>query len=336
MQTASRVPRNVLSCPLSASKAPFEFQMPSLPKSELRPPPQLRLHRGGRSPTPESLPRPLRVSIVTTTRNCAATLGETLASVARQTYPHREHIVVDAASTDDTWRIVERHQGQLDRMTSEPDRGIYDGLNKGIAQATGDIVGLLHGDDLYPDANVLSRVVEAFADPDIDIVYGDLNYVGSERTEQVVRYWQAGAFRPSALRRGWIPPHPAVFVRRAVYERFGHFDLSYGISSDYDFMLRIFTAIPDRIAYLPEVLVHMRVGGTSNRSLRQVLRGSLQDLRIMRSHGVGGLASVAMKSLSKIPQFIRRKRRAAAPTAVAATEGLGPAPDPAITPIPGD
>jgi glycosyltransferase len=248
----------------------------------------------------------MRISIITATWNCAATLGDCLASVAGQSYPDREHIIIDGASSDGTQDLIARHAGQLAYSISEPDRGIYDALNKGIAQASGAVVGLLHADDLYADPEVLARIAAAFADPAVEAVYGDLVYVAKADTRRVIRHWRAGAFHPKRLRHGWMPPHPTLYLRRSLYERHGSFDTRYRIAADYDLMLRILSQLNGRAVYLPEVLVRMRVGGVSNRSLRHILRKSWEDYRALRSNHMGGLGALIWKNLSKLPQFLHR------------------------------
>ncbi len=225
----------------------------------------------------------MKISVVTATYNCADTLADCLASVAEQSHADREHIVIDGASTDDTLAVIRRHRAGLAVLVSEPDEGIYYGLNKGIARASGEVVGLLHSDDLYADSRVLERVVKAFADPTVEAVYGDLVYVAKEDTTRVIRYWRAGDFRRSRLGWGWMPPHPTLFLRRSVYARLGLFDTRYRIAADYDLMLRVLNQLSGRVVYLPRVLV------ASNRSVRQVLRKSREDCRALRANRVGGL-----------------------------------------------
>lgn len=246
----------------------------------------------------------MKISVITATRNCVGTLGACLVSVATQSYPHREHLVIDGASTDGTLALLEAHRADLAVLLSEPDRGIYDALNKGIARANGEVVGLLHADDLYADPEVLSRIAAAFADPLVEAVYGDLVYVAKEDTGRVIRYWRAGGFRASRLRRGWMPPHPTLYLRRALYDRHGAFDPRYRIAADYDLMLRVLSRVTGRVVYLPEVLVRMRVGGASNRSLRQLLRKSREDYRALRTNRMGGVRALVWKNLSKLPQFL--------------------------------
>jgi glycosyltransferase len=188
-------------------------------------------------------------------------------------------------------------------LISEPDDGIYAALNKGIRHASGDVIGFLHADDLFEDAGVLARIAAAFEDPDVDAVYGDLVYVRHDDVGRVVRYWRAGRYDQAALSRGWMPPHPTFYVRRAVYERLGGFDERYRIAADYDCVLRFLAGGNIRVAYIPEVLVRMRVGGISNRSLRTILRKSCEDYRVLRRHGVGGLVTLLRKNAGKLHQF---------------------------------
>ena len=245
----------------------------------------------------------MKISIITATWNCADAIADCLASVAGQSYPDREHIVIDGASTDGALAVLEAHRAQLAVLISEPDRGIYDALNKGIARASGEVIGFLHADDCYADAEVLACIAAAFADPAVDAVYGDLVYVRQADTDRVIRYWRTGEYRPARLHWGWMPPHPTLYLRRALYERHGVFDLRYRIAADYDLMLRLLSRLTGRVIYLPQVLVRMRLGGISNRSLRHILRKSWEDYRALRDNQMGGIAALAWKNLSKLPQF---------------------------------
>ena len=248
----------------------------------------------------------MKISVVTVTFNCAETVADCLASVARQSYADREHLVIDAASTDGTLEVLQAQRQGLSALVSEPDAGIYFGLNKGLARASGDVLGLLHADDVFADSGVLARIAEAFADPAVDAVYGDLEYVSQSDPGRVVRHWRAGAFRPRRLRWGWMPPHPTLYLRRSLYDRFGVFDTRYRIAADYDLMLRMLSRLPGRVLYLPEVLVRMRLGGVSNRSLGKILRKSWEDYQALRANRIGGVGALAWKNLSKLPQFFRR------------------------------
>lgn len=248
----------------------------------------------------------IKISVVTAVFNGEKTIAQAIESVLGQSYPAIESVVIDGASRDATMSILEPYRPRLGKLISEPDNGIYDALNKGIRYASGDVVGFLHADDLFEDAGVLAKVAAAFEDPDIDAVYGDLVYVRHEQVGQVVRYWRAGHYDQAALSRGWMPPHPTFYVRRAVYERLGGFDERYRIAADYDSILRFLAGGRIRVAYLPEVLVRMRVGGISNRSLRTILRKSWEDYKAVRRNGVGGLGTLLRKNVGKLHQFWRK------------------------------
>jgi len=251
----------------------------------------------------------MMITIITAVYNRASTIGEALDSVARQTYADVEHIVIDGQSNDGTLEEIARHQHPPMRVISEPDEGIYDALNKGMRLAGGDIIGLVHSDDYLSHDQVLTKVAAAFADPAIDAVYGDLDYVSADNSSRIVRQWRSGEYHPRRLRRGWMPPHPALFIRRRVFEVHGGYDANYRIAADFDAILRWFGRGGIRAAYIPEVLVKMRVGGVSNQSLSRILQKSREDYRALRSNQVGGLVTLALKNLSKIPQFLGLQRR---------------------------
>jgi glycosyltransferase len=248
----------------------------------------------------------MKVSLITATYQCGATVGECLASVAQQTHGDIEHIVIDGASTDQTLPILLQQRSAMAALVSEPDHGIYDALNKGLKLCTGEIIGVLHGDDTLADARVLERVAKAFADPAVVACYGDLIYVAKNDPTQLVRYWRAGEYSESRLRRGWMPPHPTFYARRSIYQSLGVFDLNLRIAADYNAMLTILLARAGTVAYLPEVLVRMRLGGVSNRSLANMLRKSREDLWVIRRHGIGGIGTLLCKNISKVGQFIFR------------------------------
>ena len=249
---------------------------------------------------------PMKISVLTVVFNRADTIAAAIKSVAGQSYQNVEHVVIDGASTDATMSVIgaNRHPNMV--TVSEPDEGIYDALNKAIACSSGDIIGLMHSDDFFAHDQVLSKVADKFADPGIDAVYGDLDYISATNAGQILRRWKAGSFTPDKLRRGWMPPHPTLFVRRRVLEKFGVYNTSYRIAGDYDAILRWFGSPGFRAGYVPEVLVKMRIGGESNRSLARIMHKSREDYRALRSNNIGGLHTLAIKNLSKIFQFIRR------------------------------
>jgi len=248
----------------------------------------------------------LKISVITATYNANTTIADAMESVLGQGYSNLESIVIDGASTDGTREKLEAYRSSLAVLVSEPDHGIYDALNKGIARATGEIVGFLHADDIFASTDVLLRVAEAFADDSVDAVFGDLVYINKSDPDKVIRYWEAGNFDKTKLNRGWMPPHPTFYVRRSVYEKLGGFDTSFHIAADYDCMLRFLTQADFNVRYIPEVLVKMRVGGKSNRSLKNILIKMKEDARALKKNGVGGLWTLVGKNISKLPQFFRR------------------------------
>lgn len=246
---------------------------------------------------------PLTISVITATWNCADTVRDCIHSVESQTYPHVEHTIIDGASTDGTVDLLRVNQHRFTQWVSEPDKGIYDALNKGIARSTGNVVGFLHADDIYASVDVLAHIAAAFADPSVCAVYGDLQYVRKENMSHVVRHWQSSPYSRSKLEWGWMPPHPTLYVRREWYERIGGFDTDYRIAADYFSMLQLFSQPDFSAVYLPEVLVKMRLGGASNRSLKNIIRKSREDLDALRRSGVGGIGALAWKNFSKLRQF---------------------------------
>jgi glycosyltransferase involved in cell wall biosynthesis len=249
---------------------------------------------------------PTRISIITAVYNRRGTVAQAVRSVQAQTHGNVQHVVIDGASSDGSLEVLKDCLGANAILVSEPDNGIYDALNKGNALCTGDVIGVMHSDDFFADDQVLADVAAAFADPSVDAVYGDLDYVDGLDTSKIVRRWRAGQYLRDRLAWGWMPPHPTLFVRRRVIERFGGYDTRYRISADYDCILRYFGRGKINVAYLPRVLVKMRVGGDSNRSLKNLIRKSWEDWLAMRRNRIGnlgGIGALVWKNLSKVRQF---------------------------------
>lgn len=246
----------------------------------------------------------MKVSIITATYNSAATVLDTLQSVQSQTWQQLEHIVVDGASTDDTLRLLElgKHRGPF---VSEPDKGIYDAMNKGIQLASGEIIGILNSDDVYADPTIIEKVVKLFEETGADAVYGDLWYVDAGDMNNVKRKWVAGSYRREGFLYGWMPPHPTFFVRKSVYQRYGLFNLNMYTAADYELMLRFLYKYQIPAAYLPEVMVKMRVGGASNQSLKNRLLANKGDRMAWKVNGLKPYwFTVTLKPIRKITQFI--------------------------------
>lgn len=246
----------------------------------------------------------MRISVVTVARNAADTVGDAAASVARQSYPNVEHLLIDGASTDATVARARAASPRLTRIVSERDGGIYDAMNKGIGLATGDVIGMLNADDFYAHEHVLQQVAEVMNTTENDGCYADLVYVSRKNPSQVVRHWHSGPYRSGLFARGWVAPHPTVYLRRQVYERIGRFDLRYHLAADFELLLRAFEVHRLRIRYVPNIWVHMRLGGATNRSLRNIAAGNWEIAQALRQHRAGWpLFTLTCRMLRRIPQF---------------------------------
>lgn len=250
----------------------------------------------------------MRISVITVAYNSAATIADTLRSVNAQTHADVEHIVIDGASRDGTVQTVREVGRRVAVLVSEPDQGIYDAMNKGLSRATGEVVGFLNADDCFAHDQVLSHVAASMTDPQVDACYGDLEFVDEHDMRRVLRYWKAGTYVPGACARGWMAPHPTLYVRRGVYERHGPYDPSFRMAADFEMSLRLFDVAGVRAAYLPEVLVHMRTGGASNRGLASLVRNNRETSRACVKHGrPGGLRFLTSRLLLKLPEFFARR-----------------------------
>ncbi|WP_266366607.1 glycosyltransferase family 2 protein [Tellurirhabdus rosea] len=251
----------------------------------------------------------MKVSIITVVYNGAATLRDCMQSVLNQTYPNLEYIVVDGNSSDGTQDIVRSYGDAVSCFVSEADKGIYDAMNKGIALATGDVIGILNADDFYSHDRVIENVVKTFQATGCDAAYGDLVYVSQEDTQRVTRYWKAGVYRPGAFRWGWMPPHPTFFVKRELYEKFGRFTLQFRSAADYELMLRMIHRHGVRVGYVNDVLVKMRTGGVSNRTVNNRVAANREDREAWRLNGLKPyFFTIWLKPLRKIFQFLPGNR----------------------------
>jgi glycosyltransferase involved in cell wall biosynthesis len=248
----------------------------------------------------------MKISIITVAYNSAGTIGDTLQSVHSQDYPDIEHIIIDGRSTDGTLDIVRKFP-KVARVVSEKDNGLYDAMNKGIKLASGEVIGILNSDDVYSGPTVISSVAALFANKNNDTVYGDLQYVQADDLNRVVRTWRSGHFKRSSFYYGWMPPHPAFFVRKTIYERVGLFNTSLRSASDYEMMLRILFKNNFNAAYLAEVLVKMRAGGISNASFRNRLVANREDRKAWKLNQLEPyFFTLYLKPLRKVLQFLIR------------------------------
>jgi len=246
----------------------------------------------------------MKVSIITATYNSAETIRDTLQSLNAQSYKDIEYIIIDGASKDNTIDVIKNECTRVAKIISEPDDGIYDALNKGILASTGEIVGFLHSDDLFAYPDVITDIVKQFEISGCDALYGDLQYVSKDNTDNVIRLWKSGTYNIAKMKNGWMPPHPTFYMKRELYEQFGSFDLSFKIAGDYDSLLRYLWKNNISMSYIPKVLLKMRVGGASNRSLKNIFQKTKEDISALKNNGVPVFRAVLWKNLSKIPQFI--------------------------------
>ncbi|MDH2378035.1 glycosyltransferase family 2 protein [Providencia alcalifaciens] len=248
----------------------------------------------------------MKVSIITATYNSSNTIIDTLKSLENQSYPNIEYIVVDGASKDNTLEIVKKYSTKISKIISEPDKGIYDALNKGIDASTGDIIGFLHSDDIFAYSNAIEDLVNTLINEQSHAIYADLEYVSKENTSNVVRRWVSGNYKHSNLKKGWMPPHPTFFMKRNLYKQYGSFDLNFKISADYDSLLRYLWLNNISVSYLPKVVTKMRVGGESNRSFLNILKKTKEDILVLKKNNIFWIYPLLMKNLSKLPQFIKK------------------------------
>jgi len=247
----------------------------------------------------------LKITIITVVHNNIRHIRDAIDSVLLQDYKFIEYIIIDGCSTDGTKGIIEEYKDCISHYVSEPDEGVYDALNKGIAHSTGDVIGFLHSDDVFSNGAVISTLVREFSRSRSDVVYGDLDYVKQNSTDCVVRHWESGMFLESKLKYGWMPPHPTFYARRDIYKKYGGFNLMYNISSDYDSMLRILSTKNIRVSYIPEVLVRMRVGGISNKNFINIINKSIEDYWVLRANKIGSFLTILCKNFRKLPQFFK-------------------------------
>lgn len=245
----------------------------------------------------------MKVSIITIVYNNQECIQDCLMSVQNQTYHNIEHIVIDGGSNDGTQEKIKPFVNQLACYVSERDNGLYDGLNKGIKKATGDIIGILHSDDLFYDKDVIKNVVNSFKLQDVDLLYGSGFYVEKDKIENVKRIYPGKSFKKKNLYFGWIPLHTTIYVKKEIFETYRYYDESYSIASDYDISLRWFLNKKITKYFLNQYLVKMRLGGKSTTASLQKKK-SIEDLKIIKKHNLLGSFTLFFKILRKVPQYL--------------------------------
>jgi glycosyltransferase involved in cell wall biosynthesis len=246
----------------------------------------------------------LKISIITVSYNSAATIEQTILSVINQSYQNIEYILIDGKSTDNTLKIAEKYKNKISKIVSEPDDGLYDALNKGIEMASGDVIGFLHSDDFYIDNFVIQKYADTFLKKNSDAAYADLYYVDKNNINKIIRKWKSGEYKPHSFINGWMPPHPTFFVKKDVYKKFGKFNLDFKSAADYELMLRFIQKHKISVAYLPEFTVKMRVGGTSNVSVKNRVNANIEDRKAWEINGLKPrFYTLYLKPFRKILQF---------------------------------
>jgi glycosyltransferase involved in cell wall biosynthesis len=248
-----------------------------------------------------------KISIITVCYNCEKTILDTLNSVANQENVDVEHIIIDGASTDNTIKIIQAHQGHA-KLISEPDKGIYDAMNKGIGLANGDIIGFLNADDIYMSKSVLSIVEKTFLNPDIKACFADLVYVKQNDINTIVRFWQSKPYKIGDFKNGWVPAHPTFFARKSEYAQLGGFNLSYKIAADFEILFRFIEVNNIETQYIPQTLVKMRLGGTTNSSFSNIYKQNKEIIKILRNHyaDFNLLSLILQKTKNRLKQFFFR------------------------------
>lgn len=248
----------------------------------------------------------MKVSIITVAFNSATTIRDTIESVLSQDYPQIEYIVIDGGSVDGTLDIVKEYGPRVAKLISEPDRGIYDAMNKGIQIATGDVIGFLNSDDMYIDSQAVSQLIAAMKSHKVDCVYADLIYVAPENTNKILRYYNSARFKPSLFQYGWMPAHPTFFAKKSAYDKSSLFSLDYKIAADFELLVRMLAVDGTSYTYLPKPIVRMRAGGISTSGLSHSLLLNREIVKACRANGINtNLAKVLLKIPMKLMELVK-------------------------------
>ncbi|MEP7165494.1 MAG: glycosyltransferase family 2 protein [Ferruginibacter sp.] len=249
----------------------------------------------------------MKVSIITVTYNSGKYLEDCIKSVIKQSHHNIEHIIIDGKSTDNTLDIIKKYKSHIAKNISETDRGIYDAINKGMAMATGDIIGNLNSDDILVDDDVIESIVKAFEENNVETVYGDLEYVSASDTNKIMRIWKGKSYKRSRFRYGWMPAHPTFYIKRSLVENYGFYQNHYYTAADYEFMARYLYKNKVSSFYLPKLIVKMRMGGQSNKNMHHRFRANRRDFLAMKKNDIPFAFFVSiLKPLIKLNQFFKK------------------------------
>lgn len=248
----------------------------------------------------------IKITIITVTYNSANTLQSTIDSIGQQTARENiEYIVIDGGSNDGTQEIIKANAQNISKWISEPDKGIYDAMNKGFNLATGDWIGYLHADDVLASKNTIEQVLVSIDHVDYNVLYGNLNYVKADNLNHTIRHWKSQIYHSKLLKQGWMPPHPTLYVKKELFTELKGFDTSFKIAADYDFILRLFSHRDTKPFFLDQLIVKMRIGGASNKSISNIIQKSKEDYRALKKNKVGGIYALTIKNISKLNQFFK-------------------------------
>lgn len=250
----------------------------------------------------------MKISIITVSFNAVATIEDTIKSVLHQDYSDIEYIVIDGASTDGTLEVIKQYQNAISHVISEPDKGIYDAMNKGIKLATGDIIGIINSDDFYVNNNVISLVAKTFKENKVDSIFADLTFVNPDNLNKVVRYYDSSQFHPKKFAYGWMPAHPTFFVKRSCYQQYGLYRTNYKIAADYELLTRFLYRHKISYYYLDKVLIKMRTGGVSTRNLKSNWILNKEIVQACSENGIKtNIFKISFKYFKKIFELIGNK-----------------------------
>ncbi len=247
----------------------------------------------------------MKISIITATFNSAIHIADCISSIENQTLLDIEHIIIDGVSKDNTLGIIKSLPNKVAKIITEPDYGIYDAMNKGIKQSSGDIVGILNSDDFYTSDTIIEEIVKTFETTGCDCIYGNLDFVAADNPEKIIRQWESSPFIPGSFSKGWHPPHPTFFVRREIYKNYGTFDTTLNVSADFELMLRFLEKYKIKHQYLNKTIVKMRYGGESTGSLKKILEGNKNIMKAFRKNNIPvSRFYPIIRLLPKLKQFI--------------------------------
>ncbi|TDX12617.1 glycosyltransferase family 2 protein [Flavobacterium sp. S87F.05.LMB.W.Kidney.N] len=246
----------------------------------------------------------MRITIITVCYNRKNTIEKAIKSVLSQNYHDVEYIIVDGNSTDGTKEIISSYSDKITQFISEPDKGMYDAINKGLKLATGDVIGLMHSDDEFYDKKALTRIAARFEyEPNIDGVYGDGVYVSNDLQERLIRDRIGGVFSIKKVKEGWLPLHPTVYLKKSIIDKHGLYNLDFKIASDTEFLLRYLYKYKIKMSYIDSYIVKMRMGGMST-SFKRAFEVLQEDYKIYKFHGLAAIGTVFLKKTIALRQYI--------------------------------